>query len=63
MNLPGAAKIFNTPFGDSTRNSFWPQAESTQPGIVQHINIGERWKLELRAEAYNFLNHPNRVMA
>jgi len=60
VNLPGAAKIFNTPFGDAPRNSlFGPMLNQLNLGLFKHINIGERWKLELRAEAYNFLNHPN----
>jgi hypothetical protein len=59
-NLPGSAKIFGTPYGDSTRNSlFGPRLNQLNLGLFKHINIGERWKLELRAEAYNFLNHPN----
>jgi outer membrane receptor protein involved in Fe transport len=60
VNLPGAAAIFKTPFGDSTRNSLvGPMLNQLNLGLFKHINIGERWKLELRAEAYNFLNHPN----
>jgi outer membrane receptor protein involved in Fe transport len=60
VNLPGAAAIFNTPFGDSPRNSLLgPMLNQLNLGLFKHINIGERWKLELRAEAYNFLNHPN----
>jgi hypothetical protein len=60
VNLPGAAKIFNTPYGDSPRNSLvGPALNQLNLGLFKHINIGERWKLELRAEAYNFLNHPN----
>lgn len=59
-NLPGAAKIFNTPFGDSTRNSLvGPILNQLNLGLFKHIRIGERWNLEVRAEAYNFLNHPN----
>ena len=60
VNLPGAASIFNTPFGDATRNSlFGPMLNQLNLGLFKHIRIGERWNLELRAEAYNFLNHPN----
>lgn len=60
VNLPGAAKIFNTPFGDSPRNSlFGPRLNQLNLGLFKHVRIGERWNLEVRAEAYNFLNHPN----
>jgi outer membrane receptor protein involved in Fe transport len=60
LNYPGAAKIFGTPFGDSTRNSLvGPRLNQLNLGLFKRINIGERWKLELRGEAYNFLNHPN----
>jgi carboxypeptidase family protein len=60
VNLPGAAKIFNTPFGDAPRNSlFGPMLNQLNLGLFKHINIGERVKVELRGEAYNFLNHPN----
>ena len=59
-NYPGAAKIFNTPFGDSTRNSlFGPRLNQLNLGLFKDLRIGERWHLELRGEAYNFLNHPN----
>jgi hypothetical protein len=60
VNLPGSAKIFNTPYGDSTHNSlFGPRLNQLNLGLFKHIHFGERVNLELRAEAYNFLNHPN----
>ena len=59
-NLPGAAKIFGTPFGDSTRNSLHgPRLNQLNMGLFKHIKLKERLQLELRAEAYNVLNHPN----
>lgn len=59
-NLPGAAKIFGTPFGDSTRNSLLgPRLNQLNMGLFKHIKLKERLQLELRAEAYNVLNHPN----
>jgi hypothetical protein len=59
-NLPGAAKIFGTPFGDSTRNSLLgPRLNQLNMGLFKHIKLKERFQLELRAEAYNVLNHPN----
>jgi outer membrane receptor protein involved in Fe transport len=60
VNLPGAASVFGTPFGDSPRNSLLgPMLNQLNLGLFKHIRISERWNLELRAEAYNFLNHPN----
>jgi len=59
-NLPGAAAIFGTPFGNATRNSLvGPALNQLNMGLFKKIKIKERLQLELRAEAYNFLNHPN----
>lgn len=59
-NLPGAARIFGTPFGNSTRNSLvGPALNQLNLGLFKSIKLKERLHLELRAEAYNFLNHPN----
>jgi len=60
LNLPGSAQIFGTPFGNATRNSLrGPALNQLNVGLFKHIRINERWTLELRGEAYNFLNHPN----
>jgi hypothetical protein len=59
-NLPGAAKIFGTPFGNSTRNSLrGPRLNQLNASLFKTINIKENLKLQLRGEAYNVLNHPN----
>jgi hypothetical protein len=59
-NLPGAAAIFGTPFGNAARNSLvGPALNQLNLGLFKKIKIKERLQLELRAEAYNFLNHPN----
>jgi len=59
-NLPGAAAIFGTPFGNATRNSLvGPMLNQLNLGLFKKIKLKERLQLELRAEAYNFLNHPN----
>lgn len=59
-NLPGAAKIFGAPFGSSTRNSLnGPALNQLNLGLFKNIKLKESLRLELRAEAYNFLNHPN----
>ena len=60
FNGPGAARIFGTPFGDSPRNYLrGPIFNQLNMSVFKRINIGERWKLELRGEAFNVLNHPN----
>jgi len=60
INGPGAAKIFGTPFGDSPRNYLHgPAINQLNMGLFKNTKIGERVKLQLRAEAFNFLNHPN----
>jgi hypothetical protein len=59
-NLPGAASVFRTPYGNSTRNSLLgPALDQLNLGLFKNIKIKERVQLQLRAEAYNFLNHPN----
>jgi outer membrane receptor protein involved in Fe transport len=60
VNLPGAASIFGTPFGDSTRNSLrGPRLNQLNASLFKNIKVGERWTVQLRGEAYNVLNHPN----
>jgi outer membrane receptor protein involved in Fe transport len=60
LNLPGAAKIFNTPFGSATRNSLrGPKLNQLNMGLFKNIKVGERLGVQIRAEAFNVLNHPN----
>jgi len=60
LNLPGSARIFGTPFGNTVRNSLrGPRLNQLNAGLFKNIRIHESWSLELRAEAYNLLNHPN----
>ena len=60
INAPGSAKIFGTPFGDMVRNYLHgPAINQLNMSIFKNTKIGERVKLQLRAEAYNVLNHPN----
>jgi outer membrane receptor protein involved in Fe transport len=59
-NLPGAAKVFGTPFGNSTRNSLrGPRLNQLNASLFKTIRIRENLSLQLRGEAYNVLNHPN----
>ncbi|HEX6651015.1 MAG TPA: carboxypeptidase regulatory-like domain-containing protein [Pyrinomonadaceae bacterium] len=60
FNGPGAARIFGTPFGDSPRNYLrGPALNQLNMSLFKTIKIWENWKLQLRAEAFNVLNHPN----
>lgn len=60
FNGPGAARIFGTPFGDSPRNYLrGPIFNQLNISVFKNINIWENLKLQLRAEAFNVLNHPN----
>ena len=60
FNGPGAARIFGTPFGDSPRNYLrGPIFNQLNMSVFKNINLWENWKLQLRAEAFNVLNHPN----
>ncbi len=60
INAPGSAKIFGTPFGDMPRNFLHgPAINQLNMSIFKNTKIGERVKLQLRAEAFNVLNHPN----
>ena len=60
LNLPGSARIFGTPFGNTTRNSRrGPALNQLNASLFKNIKISERWTLQLRGEAYNVLNHPN----
>ena len=59
-NLPGAATIFGTPFGNSTRNSLrGPRLNQLNASLFKNIKIKENLSVQLRGEAYNVLNHPN----
>ena len=60
LNLPGSARIFGTPFGNTTRNSLrGPALNQLNAGLFKNIRVNERWTIQLRGEAYNLLNHPN----
>jgi len=60
INGPGAAKIFGTPFGDVPRNSErGPIFNNFNLSVFKNINVRETVKVQLRAEAFNVLNHPN----
>jgi len=60
---PGKTKnnpaIFGT-FGNIGKNPFrLPSTSGWDVQVSKYINFSERWKLQLRAEYFNVLNHPN----
>jgi hypothetical protein len=60
VNGPGAAKIFNNPFGTAARNSeLGPKLNNLNLGLFKNIKITEKVRFQLRAELFNALNHPN----
>lgn len=60
INGPGAARFFGTPFGNVPRNSeTGPIFNNLNMSLFKNIRVRENMKLQLRAEAFNFLNHPN----
>jgi outer membrane receptor protein involved in Fe transport len=59
FNGPGAAQVFNTPFGNAARNSLrGPAINQLNAGLFKNIKVFERLTLQLRGEAFNVLNHP-----
>ncbi len=60
FNGPGSAQVFNTPFGNSPRNSLrGPRLNQLNMGLFKNLKIRERLTVQLRGEAFNVLNHPN----
>ncbi len=58
-NGPGAAMAFGTPFGDAGRNSVRGiKLNQMNMGIFKTTSITERVRVQIRAEAFNVLNHP-----
>jgi outer membrane receptor protein involved in Fe transport len=59
FNGPGAALAFGTPFGDAGRNSVRGiKLNQFNMGLFKTTNITERVRIQIRAEAFNVLNHP-----
>lgn len=60
FNGPGAAQVFNTPFGSSGRNvERGPIFNQLNLSLFKNIKVYERLTVQLRGEAFNVLNHPN----
>jgi outer membrane receptor protein involved in Fe transport len=60
INGPGAARYTGNPFGNIPRNSErGPALNHLNIGIFKNTRIRENVRLQLRAELFNALNHPN----
>lgn len=60
LNGPGAARLFGTPFGDMPRNYLkGPAINVLNASVFKSTKIGEKLKLQFRAEFFNVLNHPS----
>jgi hypothetical protein len=60
VNGPGAARIFNNPFGNAARNSErGPRLNQTNLGIFKNTRVNERITIQFRTEMFNVFNHPN----
>ena len=56
---PGPTCLLPT-FGNISKNPFrLPRTSDWDVQISKYISLTERWKLQLRAEYFNILNHPN----
>ena len=56
----GAARQFGTPYGDVGRNTErGPALNQLNIGIFKNTKVRENVRLQLRAELFNALNHPN----
>ena len=59
-NGPGAAQVFNSPFGNVPRGSeTGPLLNNLNLGVFKNFRITERTRIQLRLETFNTLNHPN----
>jgi outer membrane receptor protein involved in Fe transport len=60
FNGPGAAKIFNNPYGNAVRGAeTGPIFNTMNLSVFKNIRIRERVRLQLRLEAFNAFNHNN----
>ncbi len=60
LNGPGAAQVFNTPYGTATRGEEkGPKLNNLNLGVFKNIRFTESLRLQFRLEAFNALNHPN----
>jgi hypothetical protein len=60
FNGPGAARIFQNPFGDVCRGcETGPRLNNLNLGVFKNIRLREAWKLRFSLDIFNALNHKN----
>jgi hypothetical protein len=60
VNMPGAALLFNNPFGNAARNSEkGPRLNQVNLGVFKNTRVTEQIRIQFRMEMFNALNHPN----
>ena len=59
-NGPGAARLFNSPYGNVPRYYLvGPPINQMNFGVFKNTRVFERVNIQFRAEFFNVLNHPN----
>jgi len=58
-NNLAADKVYGTPFGVGRNTLTAPMTQNFDMSIYKDFSIHEKWRIEVRAEASNALNHPS----
>jgi hypothetical protein len=59
-NLTTACNVFTGQFGNVGRNAIYgPSQINFDMALSRRFTVGERWKLDLRADFFNIMNHAN----
>jgi hypothetical protein len=59
-NTTTACNVFSGQFGNVGRNALYgPGVINFDMALSRRFTVGERWKLDLRTDFFNFLNHAN----
>jgi hypothetical protein len=59
-NSTTSCGVFSGQFGNVGRNAIYgPSQINFDMALSRRFTVGERWKLDLRADFFNFLNHAN----
>ena len=55
-----ACTVFSGQFGNLGRNSLYgPGQFNLDMALTRRFTVGERWKLDFRADFFNMMNHAN----